>query len=102
MRFGQDSGQGCPPAITPVQRIFRTTSLSTAPTLITATRRSPATSARPWAPDLEPAADRLDDHLAGPLEARLVVGDELEDPAGEQLLDRAVEPHRREASASMS
>src|SRR5436190_8044032 len=44
----------------------------------------------------EAPANRLDDHLTGAVEISVGPRNELEDPAGEQLLDRAVEPHRGE------
>ena len=51
----------------------------------------------PTGADLEAPADRLDDQPLGALEVLLALGQQPEDPAGEQLLDRAVEGHRGEA-----
>src|SRR5215204_2652991 len=47
-------------------------------------------------PRLEPAADRLDHQLLRSLVVIVGRGDQVEDPAGEELLDGAVEDHRRE------
>src|SRR6188472_4642817 len=45
---------------------------------------------------LEAAADCLDQHLASAVEVAVAAGDQAEHPARQELLDRAVEPHRRE------
>src|SRR2546423_775436 len=52
-------------------------------------------------PRLEAVADRLDHEMLGALEVVFRPGDRLEDPAGEELLDRAVEDHRREVGVDV-
>src|SRR5207245_10894922 len=52
-----------------------------------------------WSPGgfrLKPAADRLDDERLGALDLLVRLGDDVEDPGGQELLDRAVEAHGRE------
>src|SRR3954449_7415139 len=45
---------------------------------------------------VQAAADRLHDATLGGVEIRLLLGEGVEDPAGEHLLDRPVEGHRGE------
>src|SRR6185437_10926864 len=57
---------------------------------------------RPYLSRLEAVADRSRDKTLCLLEVGVGGGDQLEDPAGEQLLDRAVEGHRGEVGIDVA
>ena len=63
-------------------------------------RAGPYPSTRSRVARVEPAADRLDDERLGLVElGRRRAGSDVEDPAGQHLLDRAVERQRGELAA---
>src|SRR5215218_4011199 len=51
---------------------------------------------------VQPAADSLDDEAGGAVVGGLVVGEQAEDPARQDLLDGAVESHGRELGGDVA